>query len=139
MNRLLRSGTRVLCLAAAAIAVSACLASEASATSCPNGTSTWCPTYVQNATFNPGGIGLSDFNYEVDYNVTNWTKQNGDNFPEEMGLTLCDASYNCYSYDYSSYGHIQDPRSISYGRAKCHAYDNNMYPINVQSCWTENY
>lgn len=54
-----------------------------------------------------------------------------------MQLTLCNASYECYPYSYSVYS-FADYRSISYGRAKCNAWSQNIQYLYVDYCFTSN-
>lgn len=89
--------------------------------------------YVQNTSFNPGGIGLSSFDYGVDYNVVTFTS----NGLDYMQLTLCDSSYQCYGYS-SGTSSFADYRSISYGRAKCNAWVNNFYALWIDYCYASN-
>jgi hypothetical protein len=52
-------------------------------------------------------------------------------------VTLCDPSYSCYGYTADNDGSVDDYRTISYGRAKCHSYAGNGSNIFVSSCYTQ--
>jgi hypothetical protein len=54
-----------------------------------------------------------------------------------MQLTLCNSSYECYPY-HSSHESFDDIRSISYGRAKCTAWQYNTEWIYVYYCEVRN-
>lgn len=96
----------------------------------------WTQTYASYVQFSPDGIALSDFNSGLNYNHFSWSNPyGGDNIGQ---TTLCDASYQCYSYSESSSGSLSDYRSISYGRAKCHSKASNFYPMLVYECYTSN-
>jgi hypothetical protein len=96
--------------------------------------SAWDQTYVYEKWVNPGGIGLSNFNYGVDYNAVWWEPRANDLYQ----TTLCDASYQCYPYISSDSGFLQDTRSISYGRAKCTAWFVNGEALYVHDCLATN-
>lgn len=94
----------------------------------------WSQYYVSHTYFNPDGIGLSSFNSNLNYNEISWNADGVD----VMQSTLCDSSYSCYAYQNDTSGFDQDYRSISYGRAKCHAYSGNMYSVYIYDCYTQN-
>jgi hypothetical protein len=130
LGRLTWGGHRAVVLAAAAV----------TALLIPVAALAWDQYYAQSTTFNNDGIALSDFNNGLNYNEMNWTSD-APPYPATTGqTTLCDASYNCYSYDSASAvnGFIQDLRTISYGRAKCHSAITNTVPIWVNDCYARN-
>ena len=94
----------------------------------------WSQYYVSHKYVNQGGINLSGFNNDINYNEVNWQDECGG--CTAYGLTLCDASYDCYAYDYDWGGFNGDSRTISYGRAKC--YYPNSGSVWVFYCWTCN-
>lgn len=94
----------------------------------------WTQIYVYEKWVNPGGIGLSNFNYGVKYNSVWWEPKVNHLYQ----LTLCDASYQCYPYISSDSGYFQDTRSISYGRAKCTAWFVNSEALYVHNCFATN-
>lgn len=100
------------------------------------GGGTWAQQYVSNQIFNPDGIGLSAFN-SVHENILNWYGQQGP--AVVMQATLCDASYSCYPYVGSNSGNIDDTRTISYGRAKCHEKADQIYQAFVRYCTANNF
>lgn len=128
MKERIRSRTRRRAAVGAAIVVASLLAIF------PATALAWSSYYVQNTSFNPGGIGLSDFNSNLNYHVVTFTS-NG--YGDLMQLTLCDASYSCYSYMYSD-SSFRDTRSISYGRAKCNAWDYNYASLYINYCYISN-
>jgi hypothetical protein len=95
----------------------------------------WSVYYVQNKTFHPNDAGFSGFNSHVNYNELLW-----DPFEPSliMQLTLCNSSNSCYPYTYSYSGFLQDTRSISYGRAKCHSKATNYIDAFVYHCYASN-
>jgi hypothetical protein len=95
----------------------------------------WAQNYVLNTYFNPGGIALSGANASLNWNESQFQTDFGG---DRMQLTLCDTSYNCYPYTYDSDGFVSDDRTISYGRAKCNAYQFNAGQIFVHWCYTRN-
>lgn len=83
----------------------------------------------------PGGINLSDWNYGINRNEISWNV----NYPSDrMQTTLCDSSSACYPYSYEADGYLYDGRSISYGRAKCNAWSQNIYITYVNWCYAAN-
>jgi len=98
----------------------------------------WSTYYVEHQDFGPGGIGLSAFNSGINYNRMIFSKYAGDPYQEVGQTTLCDSSYSCYGYVSDDDGAVYDYRSISYGRAKCHAAVLNPNHIYVNHCYTQN-
>lgn len=95
----------------------------------------WAQNYKLYSNMGPDGIALSDFNSGINWNETSF---NPNYVTDRMQLTLCDSSYSCYAYSESNSGYLSDSRSISYGRAKCHAHRDNIYLIYVNWCYTRN-
>lgn len=98
----------------------------------------WSSAYVGTQAFSPGGIGLSAFNSGMNYNFMSWNSEyyGGSNLRGQV--TLCDSSYQCYSYSYTNSGTVSDTRSISYGRAKCNSWQDNFYDMLVYQCYADN-
>jgi len=96
----------------------------------------WSQYYARNTVFSPDGIALSGFNNGLNYNHVSWVPQQGPAIV--MQSTLCDASYQCYPYTSSNAGVINDPRSISYGRGKCHEKADQIYQAFVYECVVDN-
>jgi len=94
----------------------------------------WAQYYAVTQWFGPGGVETSGSNYDINYNYTAFTSQVGTDF---MGLNLCPTTGGCYPYK-DCYNDCSDPRTISYGYAKCTAYLYNTYSINVNSCYVRN-
>ena len=67
-----------------------------------------------------------------------WHKYAGDPYTEAGQVTLCNASYQCYAYTSDTDGFVDDTRTISYGRGKCHAAVLNPNHIFVDACWVSN-
>jgi hypothetical protein len=95
----------------------------------PSTASGWEQFYVSHKSFGAGGIGLSAFNQNVAWNEVYWVAY------AAMRTTLCNSSYQCYDYLPDSDGFMQDPRSISYGRAKCNAVGD----VFIWYCYTTNF
>ena len=55
-----------------------------------------------------------------------------------MQLSLCNTSGQCYAYVGNETGYVQDLRSISYGKAKCQAANDNFTDTYVYWCYTHN-
>lgn len=96
----------------------------------------WEQYYVSATYFNPDGIGLSEFNGNLNYNEISWSDFGGSDY---MQLTLCNAAYQCYDYKPDSSGFGQDYRTIDYGRAKCHSFSGNNGYDYIESCYTNNF
>jgi hypothetical protein len=95
----------------------------------------WAQNYVLYSYWNPGGIAFSDANSGINWNESEFQTSFGG---DRMQLTLCDTSSVCYPYTSDSDGFVSDERTISYGRAKCNAYQNNAGQIYVHWCYTRN-
>lgn len=54
-----------------------------------------------------------------------------------MRFNLCPTSGACYAYN-DCYNDCTDPRSISYGYAKCTADSGNFRAIDVNNCYIRN-
>lgn len=101
----------------------------------------WSQTYASSTYFYPDGIALSSFNQGLNYNHMHWEPPydpGGQAGPHYGQVTFCDSSYQCYGYRQTANGFVDDYRSISYGRGKCHAKASNIYAIYVYSCFTYN-
>jgi hypothetical protein len=113
----------------------AMLAAVAAALVVTTPASAWDQFYAWEQPFGPGGIALSGFNYNIHYNSVSFDENPP--YYDEMQLTLCNSSYQCYPYFYS-WADFHDDRSISYGRAKCNAYIGNDLSLWVHHCYTHN-
>jgi hypothetical protein len=96
----------------------------------------WAEYYAALQTFQPGGVETSGSNYGLNYNTTIFS------YPgpccRSMALNLCAPGSGCYPY-HLHYQSFSDYRTISYGYAKCTAYNFNDGPISVNQCYTSNY
>jgi hypothetical protein len=91
----------------------------------------WFQYYVDHKYVGAGGNDYSDNNSGLNYNEVSYIDNGGSIY----GLTLCNTTPSCYSYNYVSGGFGGDVRTISYGHAKCH--DPNEL-IFVNHCYTSN-
>lgn len=107
----------------------------------PGIASAWFQQYLTGALAPPNSSASSAYNSSLQQNYGNWNRQSFDTATEKYGLTYCrDASSgSCYAYSFTSAeGSFYDSRTISYGRAVCHAWGFNVYSIVINFCATFN-
>jgi hypothetical protein len=93
----------------------------------------WSQVYRSNDWVPPGGIAYSGNNYGLHWNETVFESY----YDNLMQLTLCNTQPACYEYRNSPVS-FWDDRSISYGHAKCTAYQYNWASLFVYHCFTHN-
>lgn len=116
-RRLLMLGTVVAALALPAIA------------------GAWAQYYVVTQVFAPGGVEVSGWNYDLTENEVLFADRYS-GAVDWLGTNLC--AGGCYEYWWWYEAGGLDPRDISYGYAKCTAYNGNGRSIDVNFCWTRN-
>jgi hypothetical protein len=100
----------------------------------PVAAGSWSSYYGPADYYAPGRIELSGLNESIGYNLVTFPG----NGLDYMQLTLCDQSYQCYPYTFSQ-NSFSDSRTISYGRAKCNAWQYNSYSLYVNYCYANNW
>jgi hypothetical protein len=94
----------------------------------------WSQVYRGAGWVPPGGIAYSGNNYGLNWNEV-WFEPSG--YGDLMQLTLCNTTPSCYPY-VNCASTCADTASISYGHAKCTAYQYNGRSLYVYHCFTHN-
>ena len=93
----------------------------------------WTQSYVFVERFSPNHTGSSIFQQSLVQNYINWDNRYG-GYPS-VGLRYCRSDGSCYEYAWTQTpGVLYDYRTVSYGRAQCHAYLYNNYDVWVTEC-----